>query len=96
LGDDLARQRLVAGDLHRQSRPITSVQAIERQHRHLRLSGPRRPEFRAKRHDQKHWHSAHALDSEVEQLARGRVDPMRVLEHHEHRLLPRQTFQLVD
>jgi hypothetical protein len=31
------------------------------------------------------------LDGEVEQFARGRVDPMRVLEHHHDRLSARQT-----
>ena len=36
------------------------------------------------------------LDDEVEQFARGRVDPMRVLEDHQHRLLARQTFELPD
>src|SRR5437588_9738567 len=36
------------------------------------------------------------LDGQVEQLARGRVDPMRVLEDHHHRLLARQTFELPD
>ena len=33
---------------------------------------------------------------EVEQLARGRVDPMRVFEDHHHRLLARQTLELPD
>src|SRR5919204_5728316 len=36
------------------------------------------------------------LDGEVEQLARGRVDPMRVLENHQYRLLASQTVELPD
>src|SRR5215472_5428709 len=34
------------------------------------------------------------LDGEVEQFARGRVDPMRVLQNRDRRLLARQTFEL--
>ena len=64
--------------------------------RDLRLAGPGRLELGAERHDQQHRQAAHALDGEVEQLARGRVDPMRVLEDHEHRLLAGQTFELPD
>jgi len=62
----------------------------------LRLSGPGRLEFRAERHDQQNRQAAHALYGEVEQLARGRIDPMRVLEDHYHRLPARQTFELMD
>jgi len=42
-------------------------------------------EFRAERDDQQHRQIADPLDGEVEQFARGRVDPMRVLEHHYYR-----------
>src|ERR1700730_15474851 len=35
-------------------------------------------------------------DGEAEQLARGRIDPMRVPENHEHRLPARQTLELPD
>ena len=43
-------------------------------------------ELRAERYDQQHRQVAHALDGEVEQFARGRVDPVGVLQDHEHRL----------
>ena len=62
----------------------------------LRLAGPGRLELGAERHDQQHRQAADPLDDEVEQLARGRVDPMRVLEDHDHRLLARQAFELPD
>ena len=70
------------------------VQAIEPQHCYVRLAGPGRLELGPKRHDQQHRQTADPLDSEVKQFARGRVDPMRVLEHHDHRLLSRQAFEL--
>ena len=81
-----------ARDLLDQGSPVPPVQPIERQHGHLRLAGPGRLELGAERNDQQHRQIAYTLDSEVKQLARGRVDPMRVLKNHNHRLLARQTF----
>ena len=65
------------------------VQAIQRQQGDLRLAGPRRLELGAERHNEQHGQATHPLQTEVEQLARGRVDPMRVLDDHENRLLAR-------
>jgi hypothetical protein len=96
LRDDLVGQRLAAGDLRCQSDPVAPVQPIERQHCHLRLPGPRRLELRTECHDQQHPQAADMLDEEVEQFARGRVNPMRVLEDHDHRLPARQAFELPD
>ena len=62
----------------------------------MRLADPGRLELGAERDDQQHWQIADPLDGEVEQLARGRVNPMRVLENHDHRLPARQTFELAD
>ena len=72
------------------------VEAIERQCADLLLAGPGRLELRAERHNQQYWQGTHAFDSEVEQLARGRVDPMRVLEDHDDRLTTRETLELAD
>jgi len=94
LVDDLIRQRFAAGNLLDQDGPVMPVQAIERQHRHLWLAGPGWLKLGAERHDQQHWQAADSLDGEVEQLERGRVDPVRVLEDHQHWLLVRQTFEL--
>jgi len=93
LGDDLIWQRPAAGDLLDQSSTLAPVQAIEGQHRHLRLTGPGRLELGAERHDQQHRQIRSPLDYKVEQLARGRVDPMHVLENHHQRLLARQTLR---
>jgi hypothetical protein len=53
-------------------------------------------ELRAECHNQQHRQAAYPLDGEVEQIARRRVDPMRVLENHQHRPLARQTLELAD
>jgi hypothetical protein len=45
--DNLVGQRLAAGDLRYESGPVAPIQAIERQHRHLRLAGPVRLELGA-------------------------------------------------
>jgi len=84
------------GDLLHQSGLVSPVQAIERQHRHLRLACPGRLELGSERDDQQHWQTADPLDGEVEKLARGRVDPMGVLENHHHRLPVRQPLELPD
>ena len=39
---------------------------------------------------------ASSLQGEVEQFERGRIDPLCVLEDHQHRLLARQTFERPD
>ena len=92
LVDDLVRQRGAARDLLDQGGPVTPVQPVERQHCHLGLTGPRRLELWPEGHDQQHRQAADTLDGQVEQFARSRVNPMRVLEKHQHRLLARQTL----
>jgi len=44
-------------------------------------------EFRPSRDDEEDWQARHPIDGEREPLKRGRVDPVRVLEHHEHGLV---------
>jgi hypothetical protein len=87
---------LPPGDLLDQIGPVAPVQAIESQHRHLRLAGPGWLKLGAERHDQQHRQTADPVDGEVEQLARGRVEPMCVLEDHYQRLLARQALELSD
>jgi len=96
LVDDAIGQCLASSDLRYQSGPVAPVQPIERQHADLRLAGPGHLELGAERHDKQYRQAAHALNRKVEQLARGRVNPMGVFEDHDHRLLARQTFELPD
>src|SRR5438067_1177332 len=80
LSDHLIGQCLAAGDLLDQDGPIAPVQPIERHYADLRLAGPGRLELGTEGYDQHHRQAADAFHGEVEQLARGRVAPMRVLE----------------
>ena len=92
LCDDLARQRF-AGDCLGQSIAFFGVEAIEQQCTDMRRSAPGLGEFGTKGYDQQYWKPANSLDSQIQQLARGRVDPMDVLEHHQDRALPTQILQ---
>ena len=49
----------------------------------MRVAGPRRLELRPEGDHQQHGQALQALHREVEQLERGRVDPVRVLEDHQ-------------
>ena len=66
----------------------------QRQHRHMRLPGPRRLKLGAEHRQQQHRPVRDPLYHAVQQFARTRVDPVKVIEHHQHRLLPRKTFNL--
>jgi len=38
----------------------------------------------------------HPVDGQVQQFAGGRVDPVRILEHHQHWVMPRLGFEQVE
>ena len=75
-------------------RPFAAAEPVQRDHRHLRLADPRRLELGPVCHDEQHRQRRDLLDSKVEHLARGRIDPMQVLEDHQYRLPPRQRLEL--
>jgi hypothetical protein len=99
--DHVARQhRPSAGDPLDQYQAVAAVQSIERQHRHMGSANPGRRELGAKGDEQQDGQAPRLLDHKVEQLTRGRVDPMNILEDHQHRLplrggreLPEQRFE---
>ena len=75
---------------------IAFAQTTERQIRDVRATTPRRLEYRAKGDRQQHRQMPHPVDGQIQQFARGRVDPLGVLEHHQHRLVPRLGFELIE
>ena len=60
-------------------------QPVDRERRHVRPSGPWRHEFRPRRHDQQHGQRCDPINHPTERLKAGRIDPMCILEDHEHR-----------
>ena len=60
------------------------------------LTAPGRLKFGTKGDHQQHRQPPHPVDGQIQQLARGRVDPVGVLEHHQHRPAPRLGFELAE
>ena len=97
LGDllhDLGWQRRIPGDVRDHRRRVAPVEPWQRQHRHMRLPGPWRLKLGAEHRQQQHRPVRDPLYHAVQQFARTRIDPVKVIEHHQHRLLPRKTFNL--
>ena len=88
LRDDLGGEPGIAGQSMHQRLAVALAEPIERQARDMGAAGPGRLEFRAKGDRQQHRQMPHPVDGQVQQLARSRVDPVGVLEHHQHRPLP--------
>ena len=61
----------------------------------MRLAAPGVLELRPKGDNQQDRQPGCPIDRQVEQFARGRIDPMCVLENHQHRAGTRQGFELM-
>ena len=92
--DGLRRQRPAAGDQLDQRLDLPADKAIERQRRDVRVPHPQRQSVGPSGHDQQHRQPGDALDERVEQLPGGGIEPLRVLEDHQHRLPPGQGFEV--
>jgi hypothetical protein len=62
----------------------------------MRLATPSVLEFGAEGDDEQHRQPPHTVDREIEQLARGWIDPVGVLKYHQHRSVPRLGFELAE
>jgi hypothetical protein len=71
------------------------AEPVQHQHRHMRLAAPRVFKFRAKGDDEQHGQPRYSIECQVEQLARGWIDPMRILENHQDSPASRQGFELM-
>ena len=77
-----------------EARPFIAAEPVQRDHRHLRPSDPGRLELRPVCHDEQYRQPRDLFDRKVEQLARGRIDPMQILADHQYRLMPCQRLEL--
>ena len=59
----------------------------------MSVAGPGRRELRARGDQQQHGQGLHPFDGALEELGRCRVEPLAVLQHHEHRLVSGKTAQ---
>ena len=60
----------------------------------MRLIHPWRQKLRAEGCDQQHGQALDMPDEEIEQLLRGRIDPVQVFKGHQHWFLLRQASEL--
>ena len=60
----------------------------------MRLSSPRRGELGAESYDKQHWKSFNPVYRPTERFQARGVGPMRILEDHQHWILPSQSFHL--
>ncbi|HTR14420.1 MAG TPA: hypothetical protein VMI72_14495 [Roseiarcus sp.] len=95
IGDNL-RQSLAASDMGDHLAASSRRQAIEAEKAHMRSADTGRAELRPEGNDRQDSQRRNAVDQEIERFARGRVAPMDVLEHHQHRLARRQPLDLGD
>ena len=72
------------------------VKPIEDKNRDVSLAGPRRLKLGAEGGEKQDRQARHPLDEQVEQLTRAGVDPVDILEEHQHGTLLRQGFELPD
>ena len=96
LRDDIGGERGIAGQSLHQRLAVAFAEPIERQARDVGAAAPGRLEFGTKGDRQQHRQTPHPVDGQIQQLARGRIDPVGVLEHHQHRPVPRLGFELAE
>ena len=94
LGHDGLGQSGPVRDPPHERRRLAPAEAVEHQGRHVRPAGPGRREVGAEGDQQQDRQTGRALDREVEQLARARVDPVHVLEDHQRRPARRLRLEL--
>ncbi len=82
----IRRQRLVPDQARDDGGRFTLAKPVERQARHMRLSHPRRVELGAERHDEQRRKRFNPVHGPAEHLQARRVDPVHILEDHQHRL----------
>jgi hypothetical protein len=83
----------VSGKFPHQGGAFAPAEPWQRHHRYLRLAAPRWMELGPKRRNEQNRQLLDAREREIEQLARGRVDPVQIFENHEHRLLSGENFE---
>ena len=79
-----------------EARPLALGQPIERHQRDVRVPRPRRLKIGPERDDEKDRQRLQAFDRQRQEFDRGRIGPMDILEQHQHRTVPRQSFELLD
>ena len=88
------RQLFVSHKVSDDSGHLALPEPIERQARHMRLPDPGWSELGPESDDEQRWGAADALDYPAQRLEARRIDPMCILEDHEHGLPACQSREL--
>jgi hypothetical protein len=81
---DVCRQALVDDKVVDHGVGVALIQPIDGEGGHVRPADPGRIEFRPKRHAQQHAHGPNLVHRPTERFQTRRVDPVRILEDHQH------------
>src|SRR5215813_11303773 len=75
---------------------VVAVEATERQGADVGKTNPRRLELRSEGEQCKDRQLAHPLDRQIEELKRGGIGPVRILERKQDRLPTGETLELIE
>jgi len=75
---------------------VVAVEATERQGADIGKTSPGRLELRSEGEQCQHRQSAHPLDRQIEELERGGIRPLRILEREQDRLPAGETLELIE
>ena len=93
--DDLAREAGIAGEPLDQRCAIARAEPVQRHRGHIWLTLPDVLELGTESDDDQNRQLRSLVEGQIEQLSRGRVDPMYVFENEQNRPAPCQCFKLV-
>ena len=96
LAQHLRRQAPVAGQARDDRLGRAAAEAVEREPRHVRVPAQGRLVVRPARQQHQHPRARDPVEGQADQLEGGGVDPVRVLEHHQHRPAAREPEELLD
>jgi hypothetical protein len=82
---NVRRQELVANDAADHGLDVALTQPIDGEGGHVGATDPGWIEFRPERHDQQHARGPSLVHSPTERFQARRVDPLHILEDHQHR-----------
>ena len=87
-------ERFAARDVLNHRGTLPAREPLERVRRDVRQADPGRLELGPEGDDEQHGQARHPLDDAIQQLQRGRVDPVDIFKDHQDWLLPSEEFEL--
>ena len=95
-GDDVGVERGIAGEVLHEHRAIAAAEPVQCKCCHMRLAAPLRLEFWPESNDDQNRKIRDAVDRQIEQFTRRRIDPLRILENEQHRRAAGDCLELAE